>query len=440
MSSELTQLTAVEARKRMVEGAFTAETYVKACLDAIAAREEEIQAWVHLDPEHALAQARAVDKQRASGSGIGALHGLPVGIKDIIDTADMPTQNGSPLFKGYQPAKDASCVAQIRAAGGIVIGKTVTTELANVNPNKTRNPHNPAHTPGGSSSGSAAAVGAKTIPLALGTQTGGSVIRPASYNGIHGLKPTLGLISRTGVTLQSPTLDTVGVYGRSLADLALLTDALSAHDPSDDVSYDRARTSLSAMLAAGVGTSPRLGFLKSPAWPQADAAAQAALGGFVKSLGGVAEEVTIPALDGIIEHHANVMGGENSAYYGPLLARSPEGISQKLSERLKIGANIPAGDYVRSLAARQAIYGAVSKVLDGYSAFITLSSTGPAPKSLESTGNAVFNGLWTLLGVPCVSLPLLKVDGMPLGVQLIGKRHDEGRLLATARWLELRLQ
>ncbi len=439
MSSKFTDLTAVQARDHMAKGEFTAEAYVTACLDAIDAREADIEAWVHLDRTHALEQARAADKQRASGKGVGALHGLPVGIKDIIDTADMPTQNGSPIFKGYQPAKDASCVAQIRAAGGVVMGKTVTTELANVMPNKTKNPHNAGHTPGGSSSGSAAAVGAKTIPLALGTQTGGSVVRPASFCGIYGLKPTLGLISRSGVTLQSHTLDTVGVYGRSLADLAMITDALSAHDPSDAVSYTRSRPNLSAILAQGVGAKPRLGFLKSPAWPQAEPAAQEALTAFVNSLGGVVEEVEIGALAGIIEHQANIMGGENSAYYGPLLARHPDGVSDRLAERLGIGAKVSAGDYIRSLVARETIYAEVAKALGTYSAFITLPSCGPAPKTLASTGNAVFNAMWTYLGVPCVTLPLLTVGGLPLGVQLIGMRRDEGRLLATARWMEERV-
>ena len=435
-ASRLTDLTATQARDCMAKGEFTAEAYVTACLDAIDAREAEIQAWVHCDREHALEQARAVDRQRKSGGGIGALHGLPVGIKDIIDTADMPTQNGSPLWKGHQPAKDATCVAQIRAVGGIVIGKTVTTELANVDPNKTRNPHNPAHTPGGSSSGSAAAVGARTIPLALGTQTGGSVIRPGSFCGVHALKPTLGLISRTGVTLQSHTLDTVGVYGRSLADLAMITDALSAHDPSDAVSYTRARPRIADVLAAGPPVKPRFAFFKTPAWGEAEAAAQEAIVSFVKRLGNDVDEIEIPAMDGIIQHHANVMGGENTAYYGPLRERHPEGVSAKLTERLKVAAKVGAGDYIRSVNARDAIYAEVEKALSQYSALITLPSTGPAPKGLGSTGNAVFNGMWTLLGVPCVSLPLLTVGGMPMGVQLVGRRRDEGRLLAAARWVE----
>ncbi len=433
---ELYELTAAEARDRLARGDITAEAYTKACLDRIAARDEAIEAWAYLDPAHALEQARTRDKQRASGAGIGAFHGLPVGIKDIIDTADMPTQNGSPLFKGYQPERDATCVAVLRAAGAVILGKTVTTELANTTPNKTKNPHNPAHTPGGSSSGSAAGVAAGMIPLALGTQTGGSVIRPGSFCGVHAMKPTLGLISRTGVTLQSHTLDTVGVYGRSVADLALITDALSQFDPSDQVSYERARPGIAETLAAGLTGKPRLAFVRSPAWDQAEPAAQAALEAFVGKLGAAVDEVTIPAMNGIIQHHANIMGGENAGYYGPLLDRNPEGVSHGLTQRLIGAKKVLAGDYVRSLAARDVIYAEVARVLDGYAAIITLPSTGPAPKGLHSTGNAVFNAMWTYLGVPCVTLPLMTVDGMPCGVQLVAKRRDEGRLLGTARWVE----
>jgi len=434
--STLIELTAVEARDRMARGDITSEAYTQACLDQIASRDADVEAWAYLDPAQALEQARALDKQRASGAGMGSLHGLPVGIKDIIDTADMPTQNGCKIFEGYQPEKDATCVAILRAAGAVILGKTVTTELANTTPNKTKNPHNPGHTPGGSSSGSAAGVAAKMIPLALGTQTGGSVIRPGSFCGIHALKPTLGLISRTGVTLQSHTLDTVGVYGRSLADLAMITDVLSQFDPSDAVSYERGRPSISHVLAAGTAGTPRLGFFRSPAWEFAEPAAKAALETFVKSLGAAVQDVAIPEMDNVIERHAHIMGAENSGYYGPLAERNPEGLSAKLRERLAEGAKVSAGDYVRAVAARDGLYRAVERTLDEVSALITLPSCGPAPKGLGSTGNPVFNGMWTYLGAPCVTLPLMTVDGMPCGVQLIGKRRDEGRLLAVARWVE----
>lgn len=436
--SSLVSMTALEARTRMLHGDVSAEAYVGACLDAIAARESEIEAWVVCDRAHALEQARACDKARAAGKPAGLLHGLPIGIKDIIDTADMPTQNGSPIFAGHQPERDASCVAQIRAQGGIVIGKTVTTELANNHPNKTRNPHNPAHTPGGSSSGSAAAVGANTIPLALGTQTGGSVIRPGSFCGVYAMKPTLGLISRTGATLQSHTLDTIGVYGRGVADLALATQAMSAFDAADAVSYPRVPPQLLDGLAWAKPDKPRFAFFRSPAWSQADATAQRALEGFVKDLGGLAEEIDVPEMADVIKHHANVMSAENVAYYGPLLQRYPQGISPTLAARLEASAAVTAGDYIRSLNAREPMYVALARVLSRYAAIITLPACGAAPKGLGSTGNPVFNAMWTYLGVPCITLPLLQADGLPLGVQLVGPRRGEAALLAAAQWLDVR--
>jgi len=435
-ANDAVKLTATEARDRIAKGELTAEAYTQACLDQIALRDKDIEAWAFIDPARALEQARALDKHRASGRALGQLHGLTVGIKDIIDTADMPTQHGCPIFKGRQPDTDAACVSALRAAGAVILGKTVTTELANITPNKTRNPHNPAHTPGGSSSGSAAGVAAHMMPLALGTQTGGSVIRPASFNGVHGLKPTLGLISRTGVLLQSHTLDTVGVYGRSLGDLALIAEALSGHDPSDSVSYDRTRPRLVEALAAGTAVKPTFAVFKSPAWSVAEEPAKAAFLALVGRLGAAASEVTIPEMDDIVAHHGNVMSAENAGYYGPLLARHPEGISKGFTERLQASLKVTGGDYVRSLNARETAYAAVARVLDQNAAILTLSSTGPAPKGHASTGNAIFNGMWTLLGVPCVSLPLMTVGGMPFGLQLVGKRRDEARLLATARHVE----
>jgi Asp-tRNA(Asn)/Glu-tRNA(Gln) amidotransferase A subunit family amidase len=431
----LAALGAAQAVELIGKGEITSEELTKACLDRIAAREEIVQAWAHLDPEHALAQARSADALRREGKGIGPLHGVPVGIKDIINTGDMPTQNGSPLFKGYQPREDAFCVAALRAAGAVIMGKTVTTELATLTPNKTRNPHNPEHTPGGSSSGSAAAVADGMIPVALATQTGGSVIRPASFCGVFGLKPTFGLISRRGVTLQSHTLDTVGVYGRSLEDVALVTDALSGHDPDDPVSYPRGRSSLSRLLAEAPPVPPIFAFCKTPAWDKADDATKEAFAELVSELGDRVQEVELLSLEDAIAHHRRVQGAENAAYYGPLLARGRDGISPGLTQRIEEGAKIPAHEYIASVNARDRLYGVIEEILLHYTAILTPASPGPAPKGLGSTGNPIFNGMWTYLGVPCVTLPLLEVNGMPLGVQLVGMRRDDGRLLRTARWL-----
>lgn len=438
--TKLNELTATDAAAQMASGEITAVQLVQACLDRISEREDDVQAWVYLDPDHALAQARAADDARKSGMGVGPLHGLPVGIKDIIDTADMPTQNGSPIFAGRRTNHDAACVAALRAAGAIIMGKTVTTELANLSPNKTRNPHNLEHTPGGSSSGSGAGVADFHIPLALGTQTGGSVIRPASFNGIYGLKPTLGLIPRGGVLLQSHMLDTLGTYGRSLDDLALLTDTLSIYDPEDAQSHAGSRGSLTDMLNQKPPQTPRLAFLRTPAWDHAEPNAQKAIEEVAASLGAQCTAENLPEpFDNIIDLHLTVMGAEDLAYYGQYLEAQPELLSDVLKERLEAAKSIRGDAYVKALVARETIYKSLVQLLGDYDAVLCLPSCGPAPKGFETTGSAIFNGLWTYLGVPCVSLPKLTVDGMPMGVQLVGMRGDEGRLLRTARWLDNQL-
>ncbi|MEM7751228.1 MAG: amidase [Pseudomonadota bacterium] len=435
--TKLNELTATEAASKLAAGEITAEQLVQSCLDRIAEREEDVQAWVYLDPDHALAQARAADEARKSGKGVGPLHGLPVGIKDIIDTADMPTENGSAMFVGRRTNHDAACVAALRAAGAVIMGKTVTTELANLYPNKTRNPHNLEHTPGGSSSGSGAGVADFHIPLALGTQTGGSVIRPASFNGIYGLKPTLGLIPRGGVLMQSHMLDTLGTYGRSLDDLALITDVLSIYDPDDAQSHAGSRGSLTAMLAQEPPRTPKLAFLRTPAWEHAEPNAQKAIEGVAASLGAQCVEESLPEpFDQIVDLHMTVMGAEDLAYYGQYLDEQPELLSDVIKERLEIAKGIRGDAYVKALLARETIYQSLVNLLSSYDAVLCLSSCGPAPKGLKTTGNAIFNGMWTYLGVPCVSLPKLTVDDMPMGVQLVGMRGDEGRLLRTARWLD----
>ena len=431
-------LTATAAAAAIARGELTAEQLTRDCLDRIEVRDDEVRAWAFLDPEHALAQAREADAVLAAGPGTGPLHGVPVGIKDIIDTGDMPTEHGSPLFRGDRPERDAACVAALRDAGAVILGKTVTTELANICPGKTRNPHDIRHTPGGSSSGSAAGVADFQMPLALGTQTGGSVIRPASFCGIYGLKPSLGFIARTGVLLQSHTLDTVGVYGRSLEDIALIAGCLSARDPEDPVSYPRSRADLLQMLSEPPPRPPRFAFLRTPAWEEhGEPRARDAILDVVTRLGDHCAEASLPPpFDDILELHRTVMGSENLAYYGDWLDRSPELLSDLLRARLESGRDIRARDYVRALNARETIYRDLVALLANHDAVICLASAGPAPEGFDTTGTPVFNGLWTLLGVPCVTLPRLTLDGLPMGVQLVGRRGDEGRLLRTAGWLD----
>src|SRR5438132_6956096 len=266
MSESPAQLTASEAARRMRDGVLTSEELVQGCLECIRALEPTVQAWQFLDEEHALAQARAADERRRSGEPVGALNGIPVGLKDIIDTADMPTENGTVLHKGRTPRSDAAVVAKLRAAGAVIMGKTVTTECAYFTPGKTRNPHNSEHTPGGSSSGSAAAVAAHMVPLALGSQTAGSVIRPAAFCGVVGFKPTHGLISRHGVLTLSRTLDHVGLFARSLEDLALLPEALVGWEERDPDTRPRARIPFVEVAAREPPLTPMFAFVKTPHW------------------------------------------------------------------------------------------------------------------------------------------------------------------------------
>ena len=440
--TDLTKLTATEASKLMATGDLTSEALTKACIARIEAREPEVKAFAYFNAEQALEQACAIDRARMSGKLMGPLVGLPVGVKDVIDTADMPTENGSAIFKDRQPADDAACISALRQAGCVIIGKTVTTELASLTPGKTHNPNNLGHTPGGSSSGSAAGVADGMFPLALGTQTGGSVIRPASFCGIYGLKPTFGMISRVGVTMQSHTLDTVGVYGRSVADLAMIADALSAYDARDPQSYfPRTATNMMRIASEKAPVKPLFCFVKTPFWNQTDAVAREAMEELIAELGDRVEEQEMPSLETVAELAGTVQGAENAGYYGVLADAAGEAMSPGLRERIAKGRKISVEAYIRALNARERAAAAIDMQLAmSHTAILTLAAPGPAPKTLASTGNPIFNSPWTYLGHPCVTLPLLEVPtssggSMPIGVQLIGARRDDARLLRTAQWL-----
>jgi Asp-tRNA(Asn)/Glu-tRNA(Gln) amidotransferase A subunit family amidase len=435
--TDLADLGTSEAARLIAAGKLSSEELVAACLARVGAREDEVQAWTFLDPDLALTQARARDAERARGHGTGPLHGVPVGIKDIIDTADMPTENGFAGHKGRRPAADAACVRQLRDAGAVILGKTVTTELANRAPGKTRNPVNPAHTPGGSSSGSAAAVRAGMVPAALGTQTGGSVIRPASYCGIHALKPTFGSISRVGIAWQSLPLDTIGSYGRSIEDVALLTEVMTASDPGDPDSGQRSRAPLREIAMSEPPRRPRIAFLRTPVWDRGEARMHAAIEGLAASLGDDCEEVTLPpAMIEAWQWHRTVFYYGVAHFYGPLRDYYGDLMSPHLSQLVVEGREISEAANRRAIADRETVNAALTEIFARFDAILTPASPGPAPKGLETTGQAIFNAFWTYAGTPCVNLPLLDVDGLPMGVQLVGPRGADGPLLRCARWLE----
>lgn len=395
---------------------------MRACLARIAAEEPRVGAWAFLDEELALAQARRVDATRPRPP----LAGLPVGVKDIIDTADMPTECGSPVLRGRRPERDAACVQALRAAGAVILGKTVTTELAYFSPGKTRNPHDPSRTPGGSSSGSAAAVACGMVPLALGTQTAGSVIRPASFCGVVGLKPSHGLLPLEGVSPFAPSLDTLGCFSRDVADLPPLLAALGAPLPR-----------------VKPPTTPRLALCRTEQWPAAAPesrqAVERAAARLAAAGASVSEMELGPELAGLPGAQKTIMAAEAARALGEMLARHQASMSRVLLDLLDEGAATSPAAYQAALAQASRCRRLVSPLFEKVDVLLTPSAVGEAPVGLSSTGDPAFNRIWTLLGLPCLSLPgATGPAGMPVGVQLVGPDRGEARLLAVAAWVAAR--
>ena len=433
----LNLMSAIEAEEAILTGQATSEELVKACLDHIAEIEEQVGAWTFLDPDYALKQAREADRAQQSGRALGPLHGLPVGIKDIFDTMDMPTEDGTVLHAGRQPVADATAVALLRQAGAIIMGKTVTTELAVYAPGKTRNPHDLERTPGGSSSGSAAAVAAGMVPLAIGTQTNGSVIRPAAYCGVYGYKPSFGRISRHFVLQASQPLDQVGVFARTIEDAALIAEPLMAFDASDPDTRPRARAALMDTLAGDPPVEPSLAFVKTPMWEQAEPDTKEAFAGLTTHLGDNVVEVELPEVfDEAVEQHRIIMEADLARSFEREYEIGKDRLSSILREMIERGQKVRAVDYNRALHRIPVLNRSLEKLFEWYDAILTPAITGEAPVGLESTGSPIFCTLWSLCGMPAVTLPILQGEhGMPLGAQIVGPRGDDARMLRTARWL-----
>ena len=437
VADELLTLDAVALRDRLAAGTLRAAELAAACLARIEAREPEVGAWAWLDGEHVMQQAKQLDALRTSGRPLGPLHGLPVGLKDIIDTAGLPTENGTALDAGRKPTEDAYVVRRLKQAGAVIMGKTVTTELALRTPGKTRNPHNPAHTPGGSSSGSAAAVADAMVPLALGTQTMGSVIRPASYCGVVGFKPSFGAIPRSGVLSQAPSLDTLGVFAGSLGGAAMLADCLFGHDPDDPATRLVPDPRLAATAAADPPVTPSFAFVRQPAWATAAPEMQEGFAELTEALGERCDEVELPAAFGEALGHAELVQlAELSKAYDHYARRGRDRLSADMQKAIDAGGRVLAHDYLAALDWPGVLNAALEAVFSRFDAIITPAAPGPAPEGLESTGSPAFNGIWTFCGMPAVTLPLLQAEsGLPMGVQLVGRRGDDARLLRSARWL-----
>lgn len=412
---ELSQLSATAAAAAIRAGDASSEQVVRACLDRIAARDGDVAAWTHVDRQAALAAARACDAAPASGP----LHGVPVGVKDLIDTADAPTTYGSPIYAGNRPDTDAVCVRRLRAAGAVILGKTVTTEFALFHPGPTANPHDLMRTPGGSSSGSAAAVADHMVPVALGTQTAGSIVRPASFCGIYGFKPTFGAVPTDGVRPVGPSLDTIGPLARDVDDLALLADVLSGGrlGPVDHDGH------------------PSIAFARTHEWEQAAPTTRSALRALTDRL--ALPRITLPDdFAGLVAAQSLIMDAEAAVALDLEHRTHPDQLSDELGAMLERGRAVDADElrHARDLAAR--CRDALPMVLGDHDALLVPSAVGEAPVGLGATGDPVFCRIWTLLGTPAVAVPGMRgPGGAPLGVQVVAGLDRDGDALSAARWL-----
>lgn len=430
-----------ELSQALAAGTLRVRDLAERCLAEIAAREGEIHAFVHLDPAAVRAAADALDAARAAGRQPGPLFGLPVAVKDIIDTADAPTGNGTPLDDGRRPAADATLVSRLRAAGALILGKTVTTELAYRQPGPTRNPHALDHTPGGSSQGSAAAVAAGMAPLALGSQTVGSTIRPASYCGIVGFKPTHGRVPLTGVLNTAAPLDTIGAFATSVAGTALLVDAMQGFDPADPRTRPGPRDSLAAAVQAAPARSPRFALVGGPFWDEVSDDVRALFERLAEMLGSNAEWVDLPpAVEAAYPAHLALMHAEFAHNLAGYRERDDGRLSAAMREAMDIGAAVSAVEYIAARTLQTGLALELAPVFERYDAFLTPAAFGEAPVSLESTGDARCNALWTFLGVPAATVPAaVGSGGLPIGVQIVGAPDDDAAVARSAAWLETAL-
>lgn len=437
MAADGERLTATRIVALLGAGEASPEDIVRLHLEQAGRCEPDVQAFEALDPDYALGQARDLIARRRAGAPAGPLFGVPVGVKDVFDTADLPTGYGSALHAGHRPVRDSTAVARLRSADGIVLGKTVTTEFAYYTPGKTRNPHDPARTPGGSSSGSAAAVAAGMVPVALGTQTNGSVIRPASFCGVYGFKPSHGLISRRGVLCLSRRLDHVGVFATTLDDVALMCDVLAGHDPEDEDTRPRALPDFTTAARAEPPLPPRFAMLRTPFWSRADETTRQAFDELADLLGEQCAQVELPDwAAAIADRQQTLMAVDMAFNLATDLRRGGDVLSERLHAQLAAGREVPALDYLQAQAFADRLGNALAEIFEEFDAIITPASPGVAPRGLQATGDPVFCSMASMTGVPALSMPLMTgEDDMPLGVQLIGARGDDARLLRTARAL-----
>lgn len=424
MTTDYAQLTVSEAATDIENGDLKPSALVDACLERIQVQEPDVRAWAYPAGDQARMAARLLDLNATNGS----LHGIPFGVKDIIDTSDMLTEHGTPVYNQNRPARDAACVALLKEAGGVCLGKTVTTELAHFHPGKTRNPHALTHTPGGSSSGSAAAVAACMVPFALGTQTTGSVLRPASYCGVYGFKPSYGDVSRSGVFECAASFDTLGWFTRNVEDIAIVRRALI-------------RAPASPFVPANL-SQLRVGVFRGPEWSKADPQTQQSVDSAATELKAVVasvQDIEAPAgFDAIPQHHRTIAGYEFARAITWERTQRQKQLSPKLLDgRCEDGLQCSYEDYAYALAALADLRTSIAETMQGLDVLLTPVAPGEAWDGLLATGDPVFNTAWTALHLPCLSIPAFKgATGLPVGLQLVGGFRCDEQLLATAECIQ----
>lgn len=445
--SELALASATRTAQLVRTGVLSAEQVVTEAIERIKAQDRQLQAWETLDIDGALQQARQADATARRGDILGPLHGVPVGVKDIISTAGIRTSMGSPIYRDNVPTLDAALVSRLKGAGAIVLGKTVTTQFAMGDPARTKNPWNSAHTPGGSSVGSAVAVAAGHCPVAIGTQTAGSVNRPAAYNGVTGFKPTYGLVSRRGVFPVSWTLDTVGWMTRTVRDAAVLMDVLAGYDRNDAASVPGTHVEGYARALTNTDPSyvPKLGIVSGDIERGTSTEMQAHMFELIEYLrqGGTWVELfDLPvSYVNIRDAELAIHSTEAAEVHRQAFAERPGDYSPSARSRIEIGAVIPATSYVQAQRLRRQFRTDMDEGLASLDALIMPAAIGPAPRDLSTTGSPAFYSPWTTAGLPTITVPtaLSVLNDMPLGVMLIGKGHDDIGLLRSARWVEERV-
>jgi Asp-tRNA(Asn)/Glu-tRNA(Gln) amidotransferase A subunit family amidase len=436
-TKNVSDLTALEVREHLLSGQETVPEFMAKLGRFVDGADKAIHAFAHRDDRVVDLQADNLQRDRAAGHLPGPLYGVPVGVKDIIDTMDFPTEYGSPIHAGRYSVGDATVVSRLRAAGAVIFGKTVTTEFATTHPGPTCNPHNLAHTPGGSSSGSAAAVAAGMVPVALGTQTNGSVIRPASFCGVYALKPSRGLLPRTGVLDQSPSLDEIGVFARNLEDIAKLTEIMSGDDGHDSASARQSPRRLYDVAVSQPPLPPKFCFVKTPWWDDVEPEAREAYEAFVAHMG---ENVEVVQLPDIVKQVAPWLVTVNEIELGVCLQKEwlhhRELLSEPLRARVEKSMTMPGTNYLIAKDRMFHVMNAFDEYFATFDAILCPAALGTAPHSLASTGNPIMQTVWSFAGLPSVNLPLLTLsNGLPLGVQAVGSYQNDARLLRSSRWL-----